>query len=202
MPIGLLEITIGGLLIAAWKKTEKKGVLTPEREKVYQAALKELHVPAELRKLADTFEAQGLAVEATMLRRRADLRGQTPEQKRARREAYDKGMASEDVAAIERLADAFESITATGSAMALRKHAEDVRVAKMRARRQEAIPTERDSELEKELGGSSVSDDSEPKPSEEEAEPIEARAEVIQNGASKAPAHRIRRQAQRANAGE
>jgi hypothetical protein len=181
VPIGLLEITIGALLFGAWKKSEKKGVLTPEREKVYKAALQDLHDPASLRKLADTFEAQGLAVEATMLRRRADLRGQTPEQKQARREAFDKGMASEDVVAIERLADAFESITSTGAAMALRKHAEDVRIAKMGERA--VVHAE---ELEKEIGSK------EDPPADSSAE--EAKAEVVQNGAAKAPAHRIRRQ--------
>ena len=190
MPIGLLEITIGALLFGAWKKSEKKGILTPEREKVYKAALADLHVPSELRKLADVFESQGLAVEATMLRRRADLREQTPEQKRARREAFDKGLASEDVAAIERLADAFESITSTGAAMALRKHAEDVRVARMGKRAAAHVV-----ELEKELGGDEVAEPVDPGETAtvEKEDSEEPKTEVV-NGSQKPPVHRLRRQ--------
>ncbi|MGA7119354.1 MAG: hypothetical protein WBY94_04610 [Polyangiaceae bacterium] len=199
MPIGLLEITIGALLFGAWKKSEKKGVLTPEREKVYKAALAELHVPSELRKLADVFEAQGLAVEATMLRRRADLREQTPEQKRARRDAFDKGLASEDVGAVERLADAFESITATGAAKALRKHAEDVRILKMQKR---AAPPSADEDVEKDLGEDTqvehvAADD--PGETAQVAKTEEHEAEVV-NGTAKPPVHRLRRQSRTASA--
>jgi hypothetical protein len=184
----LVEVTIAALLFAAWKKTENKGVLTPEREKAYRSALENLQDPESLRKLASAYESNGLAVEASMLRRRADLRGQSPEQKKARREAYDKGMASQDVAAIERLADAFEQITATGSAMALRKHAADVRFAMHEKNRPVVPETE---PIEKEIGGS---DTVVPPQASDEDTTVEAKAEIV-NGSGTVPAHRPRRHA-------
>lgn len=193
MPIGLLEITIGALVFGAWKKSEKKGILTPEREKVYLAALADLHDPVELRKLADVFEKNGLGVEATMLRRRADLRGQTAEQKQARREAYDKGMASSDVVAVERLADAFESITATGAAMALRKHAADVRYAGKTAPNSDAVLQE-------------IGHPGDSEPIEANGTSVAAKADedpkVVNGSATEPPAHRPRRALRTASSAE
>lgn len=137
----LMEGLIAVLLFGAYKKAGQKGVLTPEREKIYKSALEHFTDPRGLVKLAEVYEKEGLTTEGAMLRRRAQLRGQSQAQKQARRAAYDKGMRSRDVDAIERLADAFESITATGSAEALRKHAADVRL-------EEATKAQAESELE------------------------------------------------------
>jgi hypothetical protein len=128
-----VETVLAFLVYGAWKKSSQKGVLTPEREKAYKSALENLKVPDALRKLADVYEKEGLEIEAAMLRRRADLHAQPRATKKAHREAFDKGMRSSDVEAVERLADAFESMTATGSAAALRRHAADVRRAQEEA---------------------------------------------------------------------
>lgn len=119
----LLELTVGGLLLLAYKKSASKGVLSPKRQEVYESALETLTDPDKLRELAVTFEKEGLPIEANMLRKRADLRGQSPATKAERAKAYDKGMKSNDIPGIERLADAFESLTATGAASQLRKRA-------------------------------------------------------------------------------
>lgn len=125
----MLEVLVGALLYTAYKKSGSKGVLTKERKEVYESALEHLTDPVALRELAEEFGRQGLGVEATMLRKRADLRGQSAATLKAHREAFRKGMASSDVDGIEVLADAFESMTATGTAAKLRKHAAEVRMA-------------------------------------------------------------------------
>src|ERR1700730_4233521 len=104
----LLEGLIAVLLFGAYKKAGQKGVLTEERKRIYESALEHFTDPRGLVKLAEVYEKEGLATEGAMLRRRALLRGQSQAQKQARRAAYDKGMRSRDVDAIERLADAFE----------------------------------------------------------------------------------------------
>jgi hypothetical protein len=194
----LLETVLVILAYGAYKKSSSKGVLTPEREAAYKSALENLKVPEALRKLANVYEAEGLEIEASMLRRRADLHAQPRNTKKAHREAYDKGMASSDVEAVERLADAFESMTATGSAAALRRHAADVRRAA-----EEAVTAEpvKERTPDEELG-----------PSAEPTEPAEVHeevhvAEVVTapqkeaNGESN-PAHRPRRNGRVVNPAE
>jgi hypothetical protein len=125
----MLEVLVGALLYTAYKKSSSKGVMTSERQKVYESALEHLTDPVALRELAEEFERQGLGVEATMLRKRADLRGQSKATLAAHRAAFKKGMESKDVDGIEALANAFESMTATGTAAKLRQHAAEVRSA-------------------------------------------------------------------------
>jgi hypothetical protein len=193
----MLEVMVGALVLAAWKKAGTKGVLTPERERVYKSALQNLTDPDALKKLADEYDKQGLGIEGEMLRKRAALRGQSEVQKRARRESFDKGMASTNVEAIEALADAFESITATGSALALRQHAADLRRAQAESSRVSDTPV-----VDTELG------ESKPPPpmetTEEETSPVEVNAEVVdepvKNGSHDAPSHRPRRVIRSANA--
>jgi hypothetical protein len=197
----LLETVLIVLAYGAYKKSSSKGVLTPEREKAYKSALENLKVPDALRKLADVYEKEGLEIEASMLRRRADLHAQPRTTKKAHREAFDKGMRSSDVEAIERLADAFESMTATGSAAALRRHAADVR----RAAEEAPVVEERERTPEEELGpapsvavppaaSSSPATEavaSTPSPSSEE--PEESHVVEVVSSSVEAPAHRPRR---------
>jgi len=126
----ILEVMIGALLITAYQKAGKKGILTKDREEVWKSALENLTDPEALRTLATEYEKQGLDIEATMLRKRADLRSLSKEKKRAYEKALQKGLASDDIEKVEALADAFEEMTATGSAIRLRKHAADLRSAK------------------------------------------------------------------------
>lgn len=123
----LIEGTLIALAIAAWRKSGKKE-MTQEQEEIYIGAMENLAVPEKLRKLADVFEKQGFRIHAKMLRGRATLRETAKTSKgQERREAYEKGMKSTNPEAIERLAIAFESVTATGAALALRKRAAELR---------------------------------------------------------------------------
>jgi hypothetical protein len=121
-----LEGTAIALAFLAWRKAVSKGNFTPERQECYLAALEHLTDPDKLKKLADSFEKEGLYVQATMLRKRGELRGASELVKAQRKAAFDKGMASTKVEGILALAREFEKITATGAAADLRKHAAEV----------------------------------------------------------------------------
>lgn len=123
----IVELAFVGLTVAAWRKASQRGKMTPGRQEVYVNALEYLKDPPSLRSLADTFAKQGCDVQAKMLRKRAAFLDVSPEKKRERSLAYDRGMASADPAAVEKLANAFESQTATGAAQALRNHAAELR---------------------------------------------------------------------------
>jgi hypothetical protein len=123
----IIEVGLVGLLIAAWKKAGQRGKITEEREQIYLSALSHLTDPLKLNELADSFDKEGLAIQAKMLRKRAEYRDAKPEIKKARRQAYDDGMKSNKPEAIEKLALAFESQSATGAAAALRKRASVLR---------------------------------------------------------------------------
>lgn len=125
----LIEATLLGLAVLTWKKLGKKEEWTPAREEMYQSALEHLTGPAgvaKLREIAGECEKHGFHAKAHALRKRADLRSTGAATKKARHEAYLKGMQSTNVPAILKLAAAYEAITATGAAKNLRKHAENV----------------------------------------------------------------------------
>lgn len=126
MPFPLIPITVVSLTAIAVAKAGKRllnrGKMTPERQVIYEQALKSKDVKV-LRTMADAFDSEGLKPQAALLRKRANLRELPEETKKARRDAFDKGMKSSDVAGIRGLADAFESEGATGAADALRKYA-------------------------------------------------------------------------------
>lgn len=122
-----LEIGALGLIGLAWYRASKKGQFGPERQEMYNEALEHLTDPAKLKKLADAFDAEGLHVQAVILRKRAELRGASPEVKAQRNAIFEKGMKSIKVDSILKLAQVFEDMTATGAAFELRKHAEEVR---------------------------------------------------------------------------
>jgi predicted negative regulator of RcsB-dependent stress response len=119
--IPALVVGLGGL--AAWKVWKKKHRMTPERKKVYEAALKSLKDPVKLRELATAFDKENLKEEAELLRKRAALRELPADVKAGRRDAFKKGMASKDPTGIETLAKEFEKEGATGAAAALREYA-------------------------------------------------------------------------------
>jgi hypothetical protein len=125
----LIEATLLGLAVLTWKKLGKKEEWTPAREEMYQSALEHLKGPAgvaKLREIADSCEKNGFHAKAFALRERAKLRATDANVKRARHEAYLKGMRSTNVPGILALAASFEKISATGAAKNLRKHAENV----------------------------------------------------------------------------
>lgn len=116
----LLAIGGGGWLIS--KMTKKKG-MTPDRDKIYQEAMKNVRDGDKLRALAIVYDKEGLTNEADMLRKRAALREQPEEAKKARREAFKKTMSSTDHDGIIKVAEEFEKVGATGAAEALRTYA-------------------------------------------------------------------------------
>ena len=125
----LIEATLLGLAVLTWKKLGKKEEWNDKREEMYQSALEHLKGPAgveRLRAIAAECEKQGFHEKAYALRKRADLRSTDAKTKKARHEAYLKGMASQNVPGILKLAQSFEAISATGAAKNLRKHAENV----------------------------------------------------------------------------
>ena len=109
--------------LAAWK-IRKRGKVTPERQKIYTAAMNRLLEPEKLRDLADAFQKVGLVGHANMLRKRADLREMPAETKIARREVFKKAMSSTNKDAIRQVANVFESEGAIGAAADLRKYAD------------------------------------------------------------------------------
>lgn len=124
-PMIVLPVVAGiGAIGAAYLKVRsRKSKLTPQRKKIYTEALKSLKDPVKLRKLADTFEKEGLKHEASMLRKRADLRAKPQAQKEAHVEAFKKGMQSKDPKAVHKLADAFTKQGALSTASKLKKYA-------------------------------------------------------------------------------
>jgi hypothetical protein len=146
----IMELGFTALLFQAWRKAGSRGQITEEREKIYLAALEDLTDTDKLRELADEFQKQGCEIQAKMLRKRADLRDLSFVQKKARRDAFERGMNNwTNPDGIEVLAKNFEEATATGAAAALRKHAEDVR-RKMAEDAQQAIEEAKKKKVENE----------------------------------------------------
>ncbi len=127
-PILLPLTAAGGVAYLYWKnRTHPSVAMTPERQKVYEAALKDLRDSAKLRTLAEAFEKEGLAKEADMLRKRAALYELPKETQVARRQVFKAALKSPNVHGVEAVADAFEGEGATGAAEALRIHAAALR---------------------------------------------------------------------------
>ena len=129
VPVAIGAAVVGGVAWLVAKKRKPKG-MTPERNKVFVAALRELKDPVKLRALADQFDKEGLKYQAGVLRRRAGLRELPPKVKKERRKALAKGLASKDRVAVENLAQSFEKEGASGAAEALRQHAKGLTPAK------------------------------------------------------------------------
>lgn len=121
--------------VVAWKVFSNKaesnfGVLTPEREDLYNNAMEHLKLPAKLLELADAYEKGGLKVHAKMLRLRAAWRNRSPELRAKHEELFKKAMASENVSGIVQVANAFQAMTATIKANKLFEHAREVQTKK------------------------------------------------------------------------
>jgi hypothetical protein len=128
-------LALGGVTTAVVVRRRKKKGMTPERKKVYIAALNSLKDPVKLRQLADAFEKEGLTKEAAMLRKRAKLRELPPKVKKQRRAAYRKAMKSKSPTAVARLAKAFQKEGATGAAASLQRYAKALATGKPVRRR-------------------------------------------------------------------
>lgn len=118
-------IVIGTIATTAWQvhKRRKRSELTPEKKRIFEAAMNSEATPEQFETLAKAFDADGLTYEAGMLRKRAALSSAPPEVKKARREAYRKALESTNKAGVLNLADAFAQQGAVGAAKSLRSYA-------------------------------------------------------------------------------
>jgi hypothetical protein len=123
MPIPAIPIIVVLLGGAAYLRRDKAhGVMTPERTKIFNAALAGgMQDPENLDKLAKTFAGEGLPEQAALLRQRAALKRLPNEVKLARRQIWRKAIASKNKAAVQRLAAAYDAEGCTSAAMRLRE---------------------------------------------------------------------------------
>lgn len=138
MAFPLLPLVVLGLTAAAWKAKKNRdeeaaainyGVVTPERQVIYETAMNEVLEPEKILKMAEAFDKQGLSNQAKLLRKRAALRTLPKEIKQQRKEIFQKAMEIKDPAkkdAIRKVAAAFHGEGAVGSAEALLRYAESL----------------------------------------------------------------------------
>jgi hypothetical protein len=129
----IIEAGFVTLLVMAYRKGSKRGVLTPEREEMYLEALATIrgpNAPTLFRKLALGFEKEGLPLQAKMLRLRADYLDAPESVKEQRRSIRERAMRSVNADAVDKIANEFERLTATGVARDLRAHAKEIRDGK------------------------------------------------------------------------
>lgn len=107
-----------------FKKRTKNPVMTPEREKVYNAAINgALKDPEKLRALSDVFAGEGYIPQAKLLRQRAKLRELPQTVQVARRNVFRRALASKNKTAVLHVAQAYETEGCTGAAKRLRDYA-------------------------------------------------------------------------------
>ena len=137
MPIPLVPVALATLGLLAWRSAAKRdketapdyGVMTNDRQVVYNVAMNDTAEPEKIENLATAFEAQGLPAQADMLRKRAALRRLPDNVKAERREVFKKAMSVTDPAkkdAIRNVAAAFHGEGAVGAAEALYRYAESL----------------------------------------------------------------------------
>ncbi|MDA4132186.1 MAG: hypothetical protein OK454_03555 [Thaumarchaeota archaeon] len=126
----LVEAAFASLVFLAWRKVRGRRGMTKERRDIYLDALEHMVNPADLRTLADGYESEGLPIEAEMLRKRAELREMPREKWENFRAICERAIQKPDAnpQALDEMAVAFEAMTATGTAMKLRKRAAERRM--------------------------------------------------------------------------
>lgn len=148
---------------------QKKGVMTPERRRIYSAALAgSLKDPEKLRDLARAFRKEGLAPQARLLEQRAALKEASPELKKSRRDAFKRALKSQNKGAILDLAQAFQGIGATGCAAKLRAYASGLPDKVSASTNSPAPPAEPEPETEKIEESETVEESEEPEAEETE----------------------------------
>lgn len=129
---GPMGAGVGALIgggVAHASDNPQKGVMTARRALIYKTAMETIKDPIELNKLAVAFASEGLSGEASMLRKRANLRGLPPDTQEKRRAFFRKAMASDNPDLIVKVAAEFEAAGSIDAGKTLRAHAEAVRAA-------------------------------------------------------------------------
>jgi hypothetical protein len=130
MPLPLVPLVVLGLAgTAAYKVHKRKRGMTPERQALFEGALKSLPDPDKLRSLADKFHGEGFPLQADLLRKRATLRELPEDVQEKRREVFRKGMASTDADKVELLSKVFEKEGCTGAGACLQLYASGLRAS-------------------------------------------------------------------------
>lgn len=155
----LVEAAFASLVFLAWRKVRGRRGMTKERRDIYLDALEHMVNPADLRTLAEGYESEGLPIEAEMLRKRAELREMPREKWENFRAICERAIQKPDAnpQALDEMAVAFEAMTATGTAMKLRKRAAERRMEILafaeeeeKKRRESATKVEEDAKRETE----------------------------------------------------
>lgn len=119
VPIIIVLLGCGAMLR---NRARNHGVMTPERQRVFQAALAGgMQDPDNLDKLATIFRQSGLHEQAKLLHQRAELRRLPNELKLARRKVWRKAIKSTNRVAMGKMADAYDKEGCTSAAMRLRE---------------------------------------------------------------------------------
>lgn len=165
-PLTVMIVGAGALVFREMNRKDY-GVLTPSRDERYRNVMEYCHQPELLLEESRLFHEYGLKAQAAMLKRRAEWRARSPEQKTAHEEIYQKALKSDNIQAILEVANAFEGWTATKKASNLREHVRDIQdmlsqdIAKRAAEAAEAAEEKRQTEIkEKKNNGAGAS----PKP--------------------------------------
>jgi hypothetical protein len=121
--IPVIPAVVLGLGVAAyWRRRKNRGVMTPERLKIFNAAISgAVKDPKNLDKLANSFAGEGLYAQATLLRQRAKLKRLPESIKQARKDIWRRAIQSKNKAGILKLAAAYDKEGCTGAAMRLRE---------------------------------------------------------------------------------
>lgn len=130
-PLGLAALGLGAYFVKKRRDASMHGeddggygVMTPERQQVYEVAMNEAKDANRIDDVANQFEAQGLHDQAVLLHKRANLRRMPPDVKAARRDAFRKGMSSTNKAGVIALAKSFQNEGASGAAKSLLEYAQ------------------------------------------------------------------------------
>lgn len=120
-----IPVIIVGLAVASLiKNNRRKGQMTGERLKIYNAAISgALKDPVALRKLADGYKKEGLPEQADLLVKRAVLLELPDDVKKARKQVWRKAIASKNKPAVLKLAAEYDNQGCTAAAQHLREYA-------------------------------------------------------------------------------
>lgn len=126
MPFPLIPVIVGavsGCFAAVFRTRQKKMEMTPERQRIYDAALTSLKDPEKMRTIASAFRKGGLTEQASMLEKRAALKELSPEVREKRRGIIKQALAHTDPVVVRKVAAAFDEVGSTGAAATLRRYA-------------------------------------------------------------------------------